>query len=108
MKPGVYFTVLDDNYRPMACFGVIDVAPGIGKAWGVLADGISRCARSGIRAFKVLLNSDCYRRIEADVETGNDRAIKFIEKMGFAFNCSREQLAINGDAMLLYSFTKRN
>lgn len=105
LASGLAFTVLDDLFQPVACFGFVDEMKGVSMAWLVAKPGWCRYVKSMARAFKLIVRDGGYRRIQAFVQPDRPSAKKFLLWLGFKLDGPLPKLGVDGSSMDLYSYT---
>lgn len=78
-------SVLEDDGKPIACFGITPLWNGVVVVWGVFESGIERYGMTLYRYSKSFLDSlmKDYSRVQCEVLATNSKAINFIETFGF-------------------------
>ena len=80
--PGQAHTVLIDG-RPVACGGVIELWPGRGYAWALLADDSGPHMHRITRTVRQFLDRAPWRRVEMTVEAGFESGLRWARLLGF-------------------------
>ncbi|CAB4166606.1 hypothetical protein UFOVP847_40 [uncultured Caudovirales phage] len=91
--------------KPVVCFGIRTVSPGVGEAWllpGVDIDrhAISVC-RGSRKIYQHFLDERVFRRIHVVVDPANDTAFRFAKWNGFDVEGIMRKFGANGSDHLL-------
>lgn len=95
------YTGLEEG-KPIFCCGLLRVWEGRALAWALLGEEAAKHAKSMHKAAKWILdNSDC-RRIEATIDPSSESAIRWVEHLGFEYECIFKAYTPSGEDMLSY------
>jgi hypothetical protein len=92
--------------RIFACGGVLKLWEGMGEAWFVLADDIDLPVFSVCAIVKDYVDSligTKYRRLQATIKCDDDKAIRFIEWLGFEREGFMRQYGVEGADYYIYA-----
>lgn len=90
----------------LCCAGIIPYWEGVGEAWFVIPDDIDKAKVRICSTVKRYLDNVLdthYRRIQATARADNEKAIRFLEWLGFKREALLEKYGIEGDDYYLYA-----
>ena len=90
------------NGRPVFCYGLYELWKGRAIAWALMDKTVKQHAKSVHRSALWVLNNSGLRRIEATVDPGYPMAIRWLEHLGFKYECTFKAYTPAGDDMLSY------
>jgi|GEM_PF-4041348 len=97
-------TAMNSAQRPLAVLGVRQGASSrVGVLTLVTSPGWARYLKEGLYAWRTFLKGMPFSRLEATVMPDVNRAIPFIERMGFTRDCPLPSVREDGGDLFLYS-----
>jgi hypothetical protein len=102
--------VVELNGNPEAAFGCGQVRKGYWIAWSWMTDRGLRCVPTMIRFITEQLQPAVYEagalRVEARALASHRQARRFLERIGGTFRCMLPAYGKNGEAFVLYDWTR--
>lgn len=102
--------VVELNGNPEAAFGCAQVRKGYWIAWSWMTDRGLRCVPTMIRFITEQLQPAVYEagalRVEARALASHRQARRFLERIGGHFRCFLPYYGKNGEAFVLYDWTR--
>jgi hypothetical protein len=92
--------------KVFACGGVIQLWEGMGEAWFALADEMDLPVFTICKAIKEYLDGLIgapYKRLQATVKCSDEKAIRFIEWLGFEREGLLRSYGVDGDDYYIYA-----
>lgn len=102
---GTSFTYLD-NDKVQASGGVVGLWAGMGEVWFVLSDDEDKPTKticSIVKKFIDGLYEEGFYRLQATIKADNEKAIRFIEWLGFEREALMKKYGIEGADYYLYA-----
>jgi hypothetical protein len=91
--------------KPVVCFGIRTIFPGVGEAWLLPGADIDRHAisvcRGSRRIYQHFINEGVFRRIHVVVDPANDTAFRFAKWNGFDVEGIMRKFGADGSDHLL-------
>lgn len=91
--------------KPVVCFGIRTIFPGVGEAWLLPGADIDRHAisvcRGSRRIYQHFIDEGVFRRIHVVVDPANDTAFRFAKWNGFDVEGVMRKFGVDGSDHLL-------
>ena len=87
---------------PVFCYGLTPVWEGRAIAWALIGEDIKKHAKELHETAKYILGNSVYRRIEATIDPTFKTSIRWIERLGFKYECTFKSYSPSGEDMLSY------
>ncbi len=98
-------TAMDEDDKPLACFGITPLWNGVAIAWAAFRGDISDYGVTLFKGSKAFLDDlmESYHRIQCEVVASNEKAVKFIEKFGFEREATMRKYSPDEQDVYLYA-----
>ena len=95
------YTGIEDG-KPIFCYGLLTMWEGRALVWALMGTEAKKYAKSMHKAALFILDNSGFRRIEATIDPNSEVAIRWIEHLGFKYECTFKAYSPSGEDMLSY------
>jgi len=101
---GPPWTVRKDE-KIICCYGFAPVSPGVAEAWMLMGEEAKVplvALREAKRVVRTVIEAGLYRRIQAAVDSTNDKHCSWVEHLGFRVEGAMKKFGAHGETYFLY------